>query len=338
MSTNHIDGSAPIPVDNVTLQFPSCTINVEAFGCIHNACEIAKAWVKLVEVEFPLNKILPMLKVDEPLEIVRIVDALECCRSINGFDTRSNSLKKKLSAIITQKHSSPEARKQKVLEALTTTTDEMRIAYNILRMGYPLEFRDKKGPDFRIGGRETKMLEAKSRFNRKYVGEISNKSARLNEKGIFSLLCRDGFSLVEKAFEEQNTSIALVNLSHSEYGLLLAMHSLLNDRKFNLKKALDNALKMSTEGKEAAVLYVESSGGTSDYFGIALERRVVRKIGRSLDKIENILRNKGIMFDFYDLAFVAQNPNEWFQKVKESSGINAAKGKKVKKSRDVPSQ
>jgi hypothetical protein len=255
MSTNHVDGDAPIPVDKVTLQFPSCEINVEAFGCIHNANEIVKTWNKLVEVGFPLNKILPMLKVDEPLEIVRIVDALECCRSINGFDTRSNSIKKRLSAIISQKHSSAKERKQKVLEALTTTTDEMRIAYNILKMGYHLEFRDEKGPDFRIRGRETKMLEAKSRFNRKYVGEISKKSVRLNEVGIFSLLCRDGFSLVEEAFEEQNTSIALINLSHSEYGLLLAMHSLPNDRKFNLKKALDSALKISTEKREAAVLY-----------------------------------------------------------------------------------
>lgn len=57
-----------------------------------------------------------------------------------------------------------------------------------------------------------------------------------------------------------NKKRALINLTHSEYGLLLAMHSLLNDRKFELNKALDSALKMSTEGKELAILYVESSG------------------------------------------------------------------------------
>jgi hypothetical protein len=65
-----------------------------------------------------------------------------------------------------------------------------------------------------------------------------------------------------------------------------------------------------------------------------LERRVIREIGQNLDKIESIMTNRGIPFDFYDLAYAAQNPNEWFQKIKESLGINAAKGKKIEKSGD----
>ncbi|HET7285704.1 MAG TPA: hypothetical protein VFI70_13555 [Nitrososphaeraceae archaeon] len=126
---------------------------------------------------------------------------------------------------------------------------------------------------------------------------------------------------MEKAFDEQNTHIALINLSHSEYGLLLAMHSLLNDRKFELKKSLDDALILSREEKEAVVLYVESSGGTTEYFGITLERKIVEDIGRSLDRIESILRKSGKSFDYYDVAYIAQNSNEWLQEVKESSAI-----------------
>jgi hypothetical protein len=112
-----------------------------------------------------------MLSADEPIEVVRTIDALESCRPIPGFDRRSGELKKRLSTIIAQKNSRAEERKREILHALTTTTDELRVANKIVDMGYPLEFRDKKGPDFRIREKETK-LEAKSRFNRKYVGGV----------------------------------------------------------------------------------------------------------------------------------------------------------------------
>jgi hypothetical protein len=150
---------------------------------------------------------------------------------------------------------------------------------------------------------------------------MSDKSVRLNEKGIISLLCRDAFSLLEKAFGEQNTHIALINLSHSEDGLLLAMHSLVNDRKFELKKALHDALTLSSEEKDAAVIYVESSGGITEYFGITLERKIIEDIGQSLDRIESILRKSGKSFDYYDVAYIAQNANDWLQGIKESSAI-----------------
>lgn len=322
MTTSHTNDSAPIIADDNWIRFPSCTFSTEAYGIIHSAEDLVTIWKRLGRSGFPLEEISTLLKIaDEPIEIIRIIDALECCHCINGIETRCNDLKKKLFTMITQKDSTTEEKKQKVLEALTTTTDEFRIAYKIVKMGYPLEFRERKGPDFRIGNKETKLLEAKSRFNRKYFGGMSDKSVRLNEKGIISLLCRDAFPLLEKAFGEQNTHIALINLSHSEYGLLLAIHSFLNGRKYELKKALDDALKLSSEEKDAAVLYVESSGGTTEYFGITLERKIIQNIGLSLDKIENILRKSGKPFDYYDVAYIAQNPNDWLQGVKELSAI-----------------
>jgi hypothetical protein len=323
MTTSYKNDSAPIAVDDNSMRFPSCTFNTEAYGLSHSANVLVTIWKRLVKSGFPLDEISSLLKIaDEPIEIIRTIDALECCRCINGIERRSTDLKKKLSTIITQKNSTEEEKKQKALQALTTTTDELRIAYNIVKMSYPLEFGDRKGPDFRIGNKETKLLEAKSRFNRKYVVGMSDKSVRLNEKGIISLLCRDAFPLLEEAFGEQNTHIALINLSHSEYGLLLAMHSLLHDRKFELKKALDDSLKLSNEGKDAAVLYMESSGGTAEYFGITLERKIIENIGRSLDKIESILRKSGKPFDYYDTAYIAQNPNEWLQGVKGDGNLS----------------
>jgi hypothetical protein len=189
----------------------------------------------------------------------------------------------------------------------------------IAKMGYPLEFRDLHGPDFMIGGEEIKLLEAKSRFNRTHFGGTSNKSVKLTEKGIFSLLCRDAFPLLERAFGEQNTHIALVNLSHSEYGLMLPAHSYLNEKKFGLKKALDEALMLSRTGEDVVVLCIESSGGASEHFGLTLPRKTIEAIGSSLGEIENILRKKGKTVDFYDLAFIAQNPIDWIEWIKRLS-------------------
>jgi hypothetical protein len=322
MTTSHANDSAPTVADDSSIRFSSCTFNTEAYGLINSANDLVTIWKRLVKSGFPLEEILSLLKIaDEPIEVIRTIDALDCCQTINGCERRSADLKKKLSTIITHRNSTTEEKKHKVLQALTTTADELRIAYKIVKMGYPLEFRDRKGPDFRIGDKETKLLEAKSRFNRKYFVGMNDKSVRLNEKGIISLLCRDAFPLLEEAFGEQNTQIALINLSHSEYGHLLAMHSLLNDRKFELKKALDDALALSSEEKDGAVLYVEGSGGTTGYFGITLERKIIEDIGRTLDKIESILRKNGKSFDYYYVAYIAQNPNDWLQGVKESSAI-----------------
>lgn len=318
--TSHIKNSTPIITDDNLIRFPSCTFSTEVHGIIHSPNDLVAIWKKLVKNGFPLYEISSLLNIaDEPIEIIRTIDALECCNSIHGIESRSTDLRDKLSTIICKENSKSQEKKENILQALTATTDELRIGYQIVKMGYPLEFRGRKGPDFKIEDKEIKLLEAKSRFNRKYSGGISDKSVRLNEKGIISLLCRDAFSLLDNAFDNQNTHIALVNLSQSEYGLLLAMHSLLNNRNFELKKAVSDALKLSNEEKEAVVLYVENSGSTTGYFGITLERITIEEIGQSLDNIENKLRKSGKTLDYYDVAYIAQNPYRWLQGVKESS-------------------
>ncbi|MPZ07818.1 MAG: hypothetical protein GEU26_15630 [Nitrososphaeraceae archaeon] len=312
--------SAPTVDPDNCLRFPSCSFNTEAYGLIYSANDLVTIWKKLVANGFPLEEILSLLSIaDEPIEIARTIDALESCRFIKGVEGRSADLKKKLSSIVKQKNSTTNKKKEGVLLALTSTTEELRIAYMIAKMGYHLEFRNRKGPDFIIGSEQIVLLEAKSRFNRTHFGGTSGKSAKLTEKGIFSLLCRDSVPLLKRAFSEQNTNIALVNLSHSEYGLILAAHSYANERKFELKKALDDALALSRAGEDAVVLIVESSGGTSESFGLTLPRKTIEGIGGPLGEIENILKKRGKPFDFYDLAHVAEDPIGWMQGIKASA-------------------
>ena len=80
---------------------------------------------------------------DEPIEIIRTIDALECCNSIRGIESRSADLRDSLSTIVNRKNSTTQDKKQKVLQVLTTVIDELR-GYVIAKMGYPLEFRDRK--------------------------------------------------------------------------------------------------------------------------------------------------------------------------------------------------
>ncbi|MPZ06040.1 MAG: hypothetical protein GEU26_06415 [Nitrososphaeraceae archaeon] len=315
-----MNASAPTVDPDKCLRFPSCSFSTNAYGLIHSANDLVTIWKKLVANKFPLGEVLILLNTaDEPIEIARTIDALESCRFIKGFEGRYIDLKKKLSSIVKQNNSTTKKKKECVLLALSTATDELRIAYMISKMGYPLEFRNRKGPDFIIGSEQIVLLEAKSRFNRKHFGGMSSKSAKLTERGIFSLLCRDSFPLLERAFSEQKTNIALVNLSHSEYGLILAAHSYANDRKFELKKALDDALALSRSGEDSVVLIIESSGGSSDYFGLMLPRKTIEAIGSPLWEIENILKKKGEPLDFYDLAHIAEEPRDWMQRVKASA-------------------
>ena len=70
---------------------------------------------------------------DEPIEIIRTIGALECCNSIHGIRSRSADLKNKLSTIISKKNSITQDKKQEILQALTTTTNELRIGYKIVK-------------------------------------------------------------------------------------------------------------------------------------------------------------------------------------------------------------
>src|SRR2546427_12895702 len=96
MTIGRANDSAPTVGKDNSIQFPSCAFNTDAYGIIHSANDLVTLWEKLVKSGFPLDEISPMLKIDEPVEIIRTIDALECCNSINGIERRSADLKKKL--------------------------------------------------------------------------------------------------------------------------------------------------------------------------------------------------------------------------------------------------
>jgi hypothetical protein len=53
---------------------------------VNSANDLVEAWKKLVNNGFPLDKVSSVLNIaDEPIEIIKTIDALECCSSTNGM-------------------------------------------------------------------------------------------------------------------------------------------------------------------------------------------------------------------------------------------------------------
>ena len=63
-------------------------------------------------------------------------------------------------------------KKAKILEALITATDEFRIAYELDKLGYAVQFGDKIWPDLKINEKVIGVikLEAKSRLSLTHLG------------------------------------------------------------------------------------------------------------------------------------------------------------------------
>ena len=64
------------------------------------------------------------------------------------------------------------------LATAATKTSTVRLGTSIVQTyprHHPLEFREMKGPDFKIGGERIKLIEAKSRFNRTHFGGTSQR-------------------------------------------------------------------------------------------------------------------------------------------------------------------
>ncbi|MGC2428482.1 MAG: hypothetical protein WA421_15715 [Nitrososphaeraceae archaeon] len=95
MTPSHTNYSAPTVSDDNSIRFSSCIFNTKAYGLIHSANDLVTIWKRLVKSGFPLEEISSLLKIaDEPIEIIRTIDALECCRSIKGIKRRSTDLRK----------------------------------------------------------------------------------------------------------------------------------------------------------------------------------------------------------------------------------------------------
>jgi len=314
-------------------------INIKRIRCLRPANEIVSSWRSLEDDGIPLDDIASTLVSIEfggyirerkfnalkiPIHVLRLVDAIVACKSIKGFDKRYNDLKSRLTSIINNSRTIPSSTHKTLADyhndligTLLSYTDEFRIAYALKTIEPSFEFTNvehTKYPDFRIGRYEasrvetSSLAEAKSRLNRSYIGEEINTILRdskiidINERDVIRLLCRDAYTTFETAFDKQRANMALVNLSHSDYGDIFAAYSLSSDKQYELKHAFDDAKRMT----QGVVLYTEvftiRPQDSTGIAAIALERQIAEDIGKSLDKIDKDYYKANLVhMDYYQL-------------------------------------
>ena len=322
----------PQKVNNETVSISRYFIPIKEIGCYLDTDDIISYWQQLEKEGFPLVQISSLLvKLDDidrrkkkmisflpfPMHIIKMVDAIYCAKFIKGFKQRKNCLKIGLCSLINKSVNSPRMQQNtsnEILMKVITVTDEFRIAYVLQRLKPTLKFNTKQGPDFYFDGININLtVEAKSRLNRTYLGEIGIKedmAIQLDESICLRLLSRDAFKsgTFSKAFEEQKTDIALINMSHSEFGDLFAAFVYIKNKGYEFDVAVNYATKLVKEGKKAVILYSEVISNNKPYRigAISTDKETVYSLGAKLDKKEK------------DVGINERDPNYYFRIINEA--------------------
>lgn len=302
----------PAKVDNQTLKVDGIPLNIKAIGCMCTPDEILQCWDELEKENVPINSISALFVgreevrgLGEPIEkyavplvhhLIKLVDSIAYCKSIKGSQPRINDLKSKLRAHVAKATAITDVSQQKkiqyqVIEDVLQTGDELRIACILHRQDNSLEFTTGKGggPDFKSGDKNIK-IEAKSKLNREFVDNMYLPDG-IDEHVCKRLMARDAFKsgVLEKAFDKQQTDIAVISLSHSEYGVIFAAYSYENNVvNYTVEKAFAEASNIVKEGKKAVILYTEvlSAAGSYHLVALACDKDSVEQKGAELDREE----------------------------------------------------
>jgi hypothetical protein len=304
----------PEIIDQSTLQILDDTIIIplKTIGCILDSEGILKVWDELETNGFPLlyiSRLLVALEIKDreegnffllpvPIHLVKILDLIQRIKHINGSQERINNLKKELSSLSenARKGSLEERREanSQIPITIISVSDEFQICC-VLRQTYSaLSFSHSPGPDFSLGEIRIK-IEAKSKLNRSHLGSLTDPSISTDKITCLKLLSKDAFESgsLERAFEYQGTDIAVLNMSHSQFGILLAAHAFsLDNKNLGLKEAFEKAITLVRSGQKAVLLYSEQVSHEQPYSicAITCDIQKVENYGSRLDKVATELK------------------------------------------------
>ncbi|MGH9965896.1 MAG: hypothetical protein ACRD8W_07310 [Nitrososphaeraceae archaeon] len=132
-------------------------------------------------------------------------------------------------------------------------------------------------------------------MNRSHLGHITDPTIPLDEITCLKLVSKDAFESgsLKRAFEDQGTDIAVMNMSHSQFGMLLAAHANgLDNTNFGLVEAFEKAIIRGRSGKKGVLLYSEQVSLEMPYSVCAIvgDKERVEDYGSELDKIVKDLK------------------------------------------------
>jgi hypothetical protein len=318
----------PVKISDSEIQIGNFTVNLKLRHCFSHADILIEKWNNLETEGFPLNDVsssinanelsmLPRYRSTYPhhAHIVRFVDAICICQNMKGFDVRKNKLKENLTSIIegSRMMSGQTIRDDykkyynNLVGTIVSATDEYRLAYHLKNTITDIEFTNsnREFPDFSTKSTTVTMLEAKSRFNRTFVGEDikESKLIQLDQKMLSTLLCRDAVDDFEKAFEGQNAGILCTCLTWSEYGFLLAAYCYATDTYLDFNETVRRAMELRlNKNRQLVLLYTElvALQNVPEIVAILIDRKDAELKGKQLQKIESDYfrdNNKRLTFD-----------------------------------------
>ena len=197
---------------------------------------VIKLWEEFETMGFPLEDIAQSLYQVELIDFIRswqgppvtlltevivILDSINKCKQIRGFDVRLSKDKRKLLDIIESRNKDKHNLQKNidVYEKIYTIHNEYATASYINEI-LPIELTDDiNKPDFKVIDSGI-MIDTKMRLvNDKPVYKDTN-DIDITNQAIF-IIDEDGFAPLQRTFDEQNSDIAMVNLCLS-YGFMLS--------------------------------------------------------------------------------------------------------------------
>ena len=302
-------------INGNNLKFITGEVNLIMLGIKSSPQQIIQLWEDYEQNGFPLEDIAQALYTVElreffracyrPIatllaEIIVLLDSIKKCKQIVGFSKRVSQDKRKLLDLIEARNKDKEniQKNLEVYKKIYAMHNEYLTAFYINEI-VPIELTDDIGkPDFKVIDNgiliDTKMIftNDKSAYKDPNNMDITNKT-------ILSLLMRDGFAPLERAFDEQDADIAMVNLSVSSYGFLLSTGLIIDS---NFKNTMTTALNMVKNNDKAVIFYILPRGTINKISAICFKRSIVDKIGRNLDRIDKQFSRLGNKKNFSEFA------------------------------------
>lgn len=318
------------------LEFITGEVDPTILGINTSPQHILQLWENYQQQGFPLEDILQALYYIELREFLRswqtptvtllaeiviLLDSFDKCKQIIGFSKRITQDKRKILDLVDARNTDKKniQKNRDINEKIYSMHNEYLTAYYVNEI-VPIELTDDIGkPDFKVIDNDI-LIDTKMRFTNDKSAYKDPNSIDLTNRTIFSLLMRDGFAPLERAFDQQNADIAMVNLSLSSYGFLLSTGLITVS---NFKSTLTNALNMVKNNDKAVIFYTIPRGTINKISAICFKRSIVDNIGGNLDRLDKQFYHIGNKKNFSEFAtFVNGLQSEYLKDFGNDGGIH----------------
>jgi len=269
---------SPELYDNNSIQFDGLVVPLENIGYRTRAEDLICRWNQLENEGFPLRSISSLFYIidrtilglsDEELpkviglyipghlrHLINVIDLIDRVSPIKGGSKRISGLKEELSALnqaAAELNAKQNAIAQEISKKILATYDEFLVGSLLYESDPSTVFNEGGGPDFHIDSCDV-HIESKSKLNRTFKGynidlsDLAKKVEKLDQDTCHKLMSKDVFEAgrIEEAFDKQETDIAILNTTRSQFGSLFAAHAkLTDDSKYKFENVIKGSVHLS---------------------------------------------------------------------------------------------